>query len=93
MKEDKDFIVMKYNAEMVLNRISHGYDPQELFLLIGHFCTAPLAVITHSGKHCVIVDYSFPRITTCINLDESPQDRNKKYVFDPTQTSIYVYGH
>ena len=23
-----------------------------------------------------------------INLDESPQDRSKKYVFDPTQTPI-----
>ena len=63
-KEDEDFIVMKYNAEMALNRILHGYNPQGLSSLIGHFHTAPLAVITHGGKCCVIVDHSFPRITT-----------------------------
>ena len=33
-KEDEDFIVTKYNDEIALNRISHGYEPQVFFLLL-----------------------------------------------------------
>ena len=47
-QDDEDFIIMKYAEEMELGRISHGYDPDILFSLIGHFCTAPLTVI-HQG--------------------------------------------
>jgi len=49
-QEDENFITTKYDEEMTLGRISHGYDPDTLFSLIGHFRTAPLAVITRNGK-------------------------------------------
>ena len=35
----------KYNEEVELGRVSKGYDHNTLFALIGHFRTAPLAVI------------------------------------------------
>jgi hypothetical protein len=41
-EEDEDFVVAKYAQEIELGRLSHGYDPDTLFSLIGHFRTAPL---------------------------------------------------
>jgi hypothetical protein len=86
--EDEDFIIMKYAEEMALGRISQGYDPDTLFSLIGHFRTAPLAVISRDGKRRVIVNHSFPRNTPCINLDNILHPSSGKISFDPTQTSI-----
>jgi hypothetical protein len=88
-KEDEAFIVSKYAEEITLGRILHGYDPHELFSLIGHFHTAPLAVITRNGKCHVIVNHSFPHTNkTCISLDNQPQNTSSKIIIDPTQTSI-----
>lgn len=86
---DEDFIVTKYAEEMLLGRISHGYDPDTLFSLIGHFCTVPLAVIIHGGnKHHVIVNHSFPKNKNCIDLNDSSHIANDMHFIDPTQTSI-----
>jgi hypothetical protein len=88
-KEDEAFIVSKYAEEITLGRISHGYDPHELFSLIGHFRRAPLTVITRNGKRRVIVNHSFPHTNkTCILLDNQPQNTSSKIIIDPTQTSI-----
>ena len=89
-QEDEDFIITKYDEEIILGRISHGYDPDTLFSLIGHFCTAPLAVITRNGKRRVIVNHSFPLNKHCINLDNQPPALNtsNKIIVDPTHTSI-----
>ena len=88
LKEDENFFITKY-AEMDLGRISHGYDPVTLFSLIGHFRTAPLAVINHGGKQHVIVNHSFPRNKPHIDLDILPCiNTHGKSPFDPTQTSI-----
>ena len=61
-QEDEDFIVSKYPEEITLSRILHSYNPNILFSLIGHFRTAPLAVITRNGKCRAIVNHSFPII-------------------------------
>jgi hypothetical protein len=88
-KEDEDFIVTKYSEELALGRISRGYDPDELFSLIGHFRTAPLAVIDHGGgKRRVIVNHSYPKNKHCIDLERLSHDSDHKYIIDPTQTSI-----
>jgi hypothetical protein len=87
-QEDEDFIIAKYAEEISLGRLSHGYDPDTLFSLIGHFCTAPLAVITHSDKRCVIVNHSYPKNTLHIELDNLPCNSSEKYTIDPSQTSI-----
>jgi hypothetical protein len=36
-QEDEDFGIIKYTEELALSRILHGYEPEELFFLIGHF--------------------------------------------------------
>jgi hypothetical protein len=55
-QEDKEFVIKKYTEEIALGRLSHGYDPDKLFSLIGHFHTAPLAVIDQGGgKRRIIV--------------------------------------
>jgi hypothetical protein len=41
-QEDEEFVIEKYAEEIELGKLSHGYKPDTL---IGHFCTAPLAVI------------------------------------------------
>jgi hypothetical protein len=88
-QEDEDFVVTKYAEEMALGRISHGYDPDTLFSLIGHFHTAPLAVIDQSGgKHRVIVNHSYPKNKYCIDLESLPCDASQNHIIDPTQTSI-----
>ena len=61
-KEDEEIIITKYAEEIKLGRISHGYDQDELYSLIGHFWTAPLAVIDQGGgKKRVIVNHSYPK--------------------------------
>ena len=87
-QEDEDFILRKYAEEITLGRISRGYDPDTLFALIGHFRTAPLAVITRGGKQRVIVNHSFPQNKPCIDLDSLQQDTSHTIIFDPTQFSI-----
>ena len=44
-QEDKEFVVKKYAEEIALGRLSHGYDPDELFSLIGHFHTTLLQLL------------------------------------------------
>jgi hypothetical protein len=87
-QEDEEFIITKYSEEMTLGRISHGYDPDTLFALVGHFRTAPLAVITRNNKRRVIVNHSFPHNKLCIDLEILERDTSQKLIFDPTQTSI-----
>lgn len=87
-KEDEDFIITKYTEEMTLGRISHGYDPHTLSSLIGHYRTAPLAVITRNNKRRVIVNHSFPTSKSSIDLENLIRDPCKKLILDPTQTSI-----
>jgi hypothetical protein len=90
-QEDEDFVIMKYAEEMALGRISHGYDPDTLFSLIGHFRTAPLAVIDQgSSKRRVIVNHSYPKNRNSIQVDliSLPVDAPKNYIIDPTITSI-----
>jgi hypothetical protein len=86
-QEDEDFIISKYAEEISLGRLSHGYDPDTLFSLIGHFRTAPLAVITHGDKRRVIVNHSFPKNRLCLNLDSLPYNSGK-HIIDPSCTSI-----
>ena len=84
-QEDEDFIISKYAEEISLGRISHGYDPDTLFGLIGHFRTAPLAVINHGGdKRRVIVNHSFPQNKLHIDLDCLPHNSTDKCIIDPT---------
>jgi hypothetical protein len=87
-KDDEDFIISKYAEEIALGRISHGYDPATLFSLIGHFRTAPLAVINHGPKRRVIVNHSFPKNKLFVDLDTLPHDSCNKYIMDPSCTSI-----
>jgi hypothetical protein len=88
-EDDEAFIISKYDEEMALGRISPGYDPATLFSLIGHFRTAPLAVIDNGGtKRRVIVNHSFPKNKLHINLDSLPHDSHNKYIMDPSRTSI-----
>jgi hypothetical protein len=89
-EEDEKFVISKYAEEIELGRISHGYDPDYLFSIIGHFRTAPLAVIEQSfGKRRVIVNHSFPH-NKSINLNDLPLDTSENYILDPTTTSINV---
>ena len=88
-KEDEDFIIMKYAEEIELGRISHGYEPDTLFSLIGHFRTAPLAVIEQApGKRRVIVNHSYPKNGHSLDLENLPRTTDGKYIIDPTYTSI-----
>ena len=88
-QDDEDFIISKYDEEISLGRISHGYDPDLLFSLIGHFRTAPLAVINHGGdKHRVIVNHSFPKNKSRIDLSNPPCEAPEKCIIDPSRTSI-----
>jgi hypothetical protein len=88
-QEDEEFVIAKYAEEIELGRLSHGYEPDTLFSLIGHFCIAPLAVIDQdSRKCCVIVNHSYPQNKHCIDLKNLPRDASKKYIIDPTETSI-----
>ena len=88
-QEDEDFIISKYAEEISLGRLSHGYEPDTLFSLIGHFRTAPLAVIDNGGdKRRVIVNHSFPKNKFRINLDTLHDDPTEKCTIDPSQTSI-----
>ena len=88
-QEDEDFIISKYDEEISLDRISHGYDPDLLFSLIGHFRTAPLAVINHGGdKHRVIVNHSFPKNKSRIDLSNPPCNAPEICIIDPSHTSI-----
>lgn len=88
-KDDEDFIISKYNEEIAFGRISPGYEPDTLFSLIGHFRTAPLAVINNGGtKRRVIVNHSFPKNKLHIDLDNLPYNSLNKYVMDPSCTSI-----
>ena len=67
----------------------HGYEPETLFSLIGHFCTTLLAVINQgSHKHHVIVNHSYPRNKHCIDLKNLPCNISEKYIINPTETSI-----
>jgi hypothetical protein len=88
-QEDKEFVVKKYAEEIALGRLSHGYDPDELFSLIGHFRTAPLAVIDQGGgKRHIIVNHSYPKNRNCIDLNNLPCDTAQNYIIDPMKTSI-----
>jgi hypothetical protein len=88
-QNDEDFIISKYAEEISLGRLSHGYEPETLFSLIGHFRTAPLAVIVHGGdKRRVIVNHSFPKSKSRIELDSTHYNPTEKCIIDPSQTSI-----
>jgi len=79
-QEDEDFVIIKYTKEVALGRILHGYDPDFLFSLIRHFCTAPLAVINQSSnKCCVMVNHSYPKNRHCIDLESLPHNASQKY--------------
>ena len=92
--DDEELIVNKYNKEIALGRVSHGYDPDILFSLIGHFHTAPLAVIDqNSGKHRIIVNHSYPKNKQSITLDLfmdflATDISTTPHIIDPTITSI-----
>jgi hypothetical protein len=81
-QNDEDFIISKYAKEISLGRLSHGYEPETLFSLIGHFRTAPLAVIVHGGdKRRVIVNHSFPKSNSHIELDSTCYNPTKKMYY------------
>jgi hypothetical protein len=85
-EEDENFVISKYAEEIKLGCISHGYDPDYLFSLIGQFRTAPLAVIEQApGKRRVIVNHSFPH-NESIDLNDFPLDMSKNYILNPTTT-------
>jgi hypothetical protein len=88
-QEDEEFVVKKYAEEIALGRLSHGYNPDKLFSLIGHFRTAPLAVIDQGGsKRHIIVNHSYPKNKNCIDLETLPRDTAQNYIIDPSKTSI-----
>lgn len=88
-KDDEEFVIQKYAEEIELGRLSHGYEPDELFALIGHFRTAPLAVVdSANGKRRVIVNHSYPISKNLIDLDSLSRDGADKLIIDPTTTSI-----
>jgi hypothetical protein len=68
-QEHHDFLIEKYSAEILLNRISPGYPPHIVSALVGHYRTAPIGVIEKElgGKLRAIIDHSFP----CSNPDIS----------------------
>ena len=88
--EDEDFIITKYAQEIELGRISHGYHPDTLFSLIGHFRTAPLAVIDQgAGKRRVIVNHSYPKNKHhYIDPQTLPRTPDGKYIIDPSEITI-----
>jgi len=54
----------KFAQEMELGRISRPFHPDELEAQIGHFTTAPMAVVEQRpGKFRIVIDHSFPRKT------------------------------
>jgi hypothetical protein len=64
-------------------------NPHNLFSLIRHFYTAPLAVITCNNKHHVIVNYSFPHNNKIsVVSDDQPLYSPTKTIFDPAHTLI-----
>ena len=72
-QEDEDFVIAKYAEEIGLGRLSHGYEPDALFLLIGHSRTAPLAVIEQNPtKRRVIVNHLYPKNKHSIDLKNPP---------------------
>jgi hypothetical protein len=62
-REHHNFLIEKYSSEILLNRISPGYPPHIVSLLVGHYRTAPIGVIERElgGKLRAIIDHSFPR--------------------------------
>jgi hypothetical protein len=88
-EHDESFIISKYAEEIELGRVSKGYDPAHLFSLIGHYRTAPLAVIEQSpGKFRVIVNHSYPQNKISIDLNTLPLNPPNKIILDPSTTSI-----
>jgi hypothetical protein len=88
-KDEEDYVIRKYAEEIELGRVSRGYKPEELYALIGHFRTAPLAVIEQSpGKLRVIVNHSYPRNKNIVDLEKLPRNPSVKIPFDPTTTSV-----
>lgn len=70
-------------------RISPVYEPDYIFSLSGHLCTAPLEVVNHGGNKChVIVNHSFQNNKLPIDIDNLPLNTPGKYIIDPSQTSI-----
>jgi hypothetical protein len=88
-QKDKEFVIKKHAKEIALGRLLHGYDPHDLFSLIRHFHTIPLAVIDQGGsKYCIIVNHSYPKNKNCIDLKTLPHDAAQNYIINPTKTSI-----
>jgi hypothetical protein len=88
-EHDENFIISKYAEEIKLGHVSEGYDPAHLFSLIGHYRTAPLAVIEQSpGKFRVIVNHSYPQNKLSIDLNNLPLNPSEKFILDPSTMSI-----
>jgi len=63
-EEHANVIRAKFAQEMDLGRISHPFHPDELQAQIGHFTTAPMAIVEQRpGKFRIVIDHSFPRKT------------------------------
>ena len=89
LQDNEELVVKKYNEKIALRRVSHGYEPTTLFSLIGHFCTAPLAVIDQNGeKQHIIVNHLYPRTKNSITLDSLKDISTQNQILGPTVTSI-----
>ena len=89
LQDNEELVVKKYNEKIALRRVSHGYEPTTLFSLIGHFCTAPLAVIDQNGeKQHIIVNHLYPRTKNSITLDSLKDISTQNQILSPTVTSI-----
>lgn len=78
----------KRDTEIVLGRLSRGYEPDELQSLIGNFRTAPIAVTEpRPGKLRTIINHSFPD-----KAKPSPEALANaslpEPIMDPTTTSV-----
>jgi hypothetical protein len=88
-EEDEEFVVAKYAEGIELGRLSHGYDLDMLFSLIGYFHTAPLAVIDQGNGKCrVIVNHSYLKNKHSLDLDAALLEPTGKIIINPTTTSI-----
>jgi hypothetical protein len=84
----EEFLYEKYSKEILLGRISQGYEPDVLESLIGPYRTAPLGVTDSAGKLRVIVDHSFPDGNSTIDISSLPLSSDGKRILNASTTSI-----
>jgi hypothetical protein len=79
--DQPDIVDAHILSELSLGRYSGPFERSTLFSLIGHFCSAPLGVVSKStpGEYRIIQDFSYPQnhadttsVNAEINVDKFP---------------------